>query len=286
MTRTIVFLSVLAVAACGGSTGSEEPQQAPAPTAAAGASAAPAPSAEEAIERALGGDHRSAEHRARDPYRHPRETLAFFGLRPDQRVVEMAPGGGWYTEVLAPVLRDHGKLTVAIRDPEDASYYGTYLEKLEASPQLYDRVEPIVFEPPERSSLGPDGSADLVLTFRSVHGWVNRAQAPAVFAAMFQVLRPGGVLGVVQHRAEDGADPSETAPQGYVPESHVIQLAEEAGFVLDERSDLNRNPADTHEHPEGVWTLPPSLRLGDVDRARYEAIGESDRMTLRFRKPG
>jgi len=234
---------------------------------------------------AIAGSHRSAENRARDAHRHPAETLAFFGLEPGMTVIEMAPGGGWYTEILAPTLKGQGKLYAAIPDPEASEYGERFMTFLGTQPELYSEVEPVIFAPPERMALGPDGSADMVLTFRSTHGWINRGQAEDVYAAMFRVLKPGGVLGVVQHRADEGADPAVTAENGYVPEAYVIGLAEAAGFVLEEKSEINANPADDHDHPEGVWTLPPSLRLGDQDRAEYEAIGESDRMTLRFRKP-
>jgi predicted methyltransferase len=232
------------------------------------------------LEAALAGSQRSEENRARDQYRHPRETLEFFGLQPNMTVVEMGPGGGWYTEILAPYLREQGRLIAAAPDP--ASEYGQRFDAfLATNPELYDRVERVTFNPPEQLSLGPDGSADMVVTFRSTHGWINRDQAAAVYQAMFNVLKPGGVLGVEQHRGPDGVD----TESGYVPEATVIQIAEAAGFVLEERSEINANPADDHDHPEGVWSLPPTLRGGDTDRAQYEAIGESDRMTLRFRKP-
>jgi predicted methyltransferase len=237
------------------------------------------------ITAAIAGAHRSAENRARDRYRHPEETLTFFGLEPTMNVIEMAPGRGWYTEVLAPVLRDHGRLTVAMGDPAESDYARDLVAHLERFPSVFDQVERVVFSPPEHTNLGSDGSADMVLTFRSTHGWINRGQAEAVFAAMFRVLRPGGILGVVQHRADDHADPIESAQSGYVSEPHVRSLAEAAGFVLEDASAINRNEADDHDHPEGVWTLPPTLRLGDENRAEWERIGESDRMTLRFRKP-
>lgn len=237
------------------------------------------------IDAALAGAHRSEENRARDAFRHPRETLAFFGLEPGMTVVEMSPGGGWYTEVLAPVLRDHGRLVAAIPDPAESEYGQRFMTFRQSRPEVYDQIDTVIFDLPERAELGPEGSADMVLTFRSTHGWINGGTAPQVYEAMFRVLRPGGVLGVVQHRADEGADAAETAPDGYVPEAAVIELAQNAGFVLEERSEINANAADDHDHPRGVWTLPPSLRLGDEDRAQWEAIGESDRMTLRFRKP-
>lgn len=254
-------------------------------TADGGDDTAGAESATGSLEAAVAGSHRSDENRARDPYRHPAETLAFFGLEPGMTVVEMSPGGGWYTEILAPTVKGQGQLIAAIPDPAESEYGERFMTFLQSEPELYSDVETVIFGPPERVSLGADGSADMVVTFRSTHGWINRGQAESVYAAMFRVLKPGGVLGVVQHRADEGADPAVTAENGYVPEAYVIGLAEAAGFVLEEKSEINANSADDHDHPEGVWTLPPSLRLGDEGRAEYEAIGESDRMTLRFRKP-
>jgi len=274
MTYRMTLFCALLLAGCGGaSTGDTTTTPDPSDTTTA---AAAAPS----LEAVIAGEHRSEENRARDQYRHPRETLEFFGLEPTMTVVEMGPGGGWYTEILAPYLREQGRLIAAAPDP--SSEYGQRFDAFIATnPALYDRVERVTFAPPDSLSLGPAGSADMVVTFRSTHGWINRDQAQGVFQAMFDVLKPGGVLGLVQHRGPDGVD----TESGYVPESTVIQLAEAAGFVLEERSEINANPADDHDHPEGVWSLPPTLRGGDTDRAQYEAIGESDRMTLRFRKP-
>ncbi|MFK7991269.1 MAG: class I SAM-dependent methyltransferase [Sandaracinaceae bacterium] len=237
------------------------------------------------IPAALAGAHRSESNRARDVYRHPAETLSFFGLEPGMTVVEMGPGGGWYTEVLAPVMRDHGQLVLAMADPAESQYSRRLVDRMATQPSVFEQAQTVVFDLPEQASLGEPGSADMVLTFRSTHGWINGGAAPAVYQSMFDVLRPGGVLGVVQHRAPEGSDASVTARQGYVPEAAVIELATNAGFVLEERSDINANPNDDHDHPEGVWTLPPSLQLGDTDREAWLAIGESDRMTLRFRKP-
>ena len=276
----------LGLLACGGG---QTDTPAPAPMAStgdteSGARAAPAaPSG--SLEAAIGASHRSEESRARDDQRHPAETLAFFGLEPTMSVVEMGPGGGWYTEILAPVLQGQGKLTVAVADPETSEYTQRLHARFEQDPEVFEAVEQVVFEPPEKLSLGAAGSADMVLTFRSTHGWINRNVAADVYRAMFTVLKPGGVLGVVQHRADEGADAAATAEAGYVPEATVIELATAAGFVLEERSEINANPRDDHDHPEGVWTLPPVLRLGDTDRDQWSAIGESDRMTLRFRKP-
>ncbi|MGE0789486.1 MAG: class I SAM-dependent methyltransferase [Sandaracinaceae bacterium] len=278
--RSAVVACALALAACGGATNETDTT----PTDDTGATA-PLNVETGSVAAAIAGPQRSDENRARDEWRHPAETLAFFGLEPTMSVIEMSPGGGWYTEILAPTLRDHGTLTLAQGDPTSNDYARNLMAHLAEHPEVYDQVQTVVFSPPDAMSLGPDGSADMVLTFRSVHGWVNRNQAQDVFNAMFRVLRPGGVLGLVQHRASDDADLAVSAQAGYVPEPAVIQMATAAGFVLEESSEINRNPADDHDHPEGVWTLPPTLRMGDTDRATWEAIGESDRMTLRFRRP-
>jgi len=235
----------------------------------------------------VSGEQRSAENKARDAYRHPVETLLFFGIEPDMQVIELSPGRGWYTEILAPYLRESGKLTVGVPSAEGsrAKYRKSFLDMKAARPEVFAKVDVVTFDPPSPIDLGPDESADLVLTFRNTHNWIEDGGEREAYAAVFDVLRPGGVLGVVQHRAADGTDATETAKSGYVPEAYVIAVAQEAGFELLGRSDINRNDKDDHDHPEGVWTLPPVLRLGDEDRGRYIAIGESDRMTLKFRKP-
>jgi len=246
--------------------------------------AAPVPSTPVfgSIDDALAGSQRSDESRARDVYRHPRETLAFFDVTPGKRVVELWPGRGWYTEVLAPLLHDQGSLRVV--SPEGASLQG-YRALLASRRDVFDRVEVVGVDPKGPLSFGPDGSADVVLTFRNLHNWISGGYADAVHAAVFAVLAPGGVFGVIDHRAPPGSSPEQTARSGYVSEEAEIALAQKAGFVLEARSEINANPRDTKDYPEGVWTLPPVLRLGDRDRDRYLAIGESDRMTLRFRKP-
>ncbi len=243
------------------------------------------------IEAATYGSHRSAENRARDQYRHPIGTLSFFGLADDMTVLEIWPGSGWYTEILAPLLRDNGRLIVASYDPDfpDQPDYRKQLhkqlmDKFASNPQVYDKVQTIAWSDPKTQSLAAAGQVDMVLTFRSIHGWISNDQAEAAFADFYDVLKPGGRLGIVQHRAPAEANPRTSAETGYVPEAAVIRLAEAAGFSLVARSEVNANPADDHDHPEGVWTLPPSLRLGDVDRDQYLSIGESDRMTLLFVK--
>ena len=258
-------------------------------------------SVEARIERAMFGDHRSESNIARNRYRHPVGTLSFLGLRDGMTVMEIWPGGGWYTEILAPVIRDSGQFIVAGYDsevPDQPEYryrlQKGMLEKFAADPGIYDQVAVVPFSPPASSSLGAAGSVDLLLTFRNTHGWVGEGIAESVFAEFARVLKPGGILGVVQHRAHDGADPSESANNGYVSEAAVIELARKAGLYLEARSEVNANPADSRDHENGVWTLPPSLSLcreieAEAERAdceaKYRAIGESDRMTLRFRKP-
>jgi predicted methyltransferase len=241
----------------------------------------------EKLRAALAGAHRSEANRARDVYRHPVETLSFFGLRDDMTVVELWPGGGWYTEVLGPVLKDRGKLIVTSYDPNGPpEAYNTKRAKelealIESKRAVVGNVQVAIVAPPDQLELGPPASADVVLTFRNLHNWITGKIADQVLAAAFRVLKPGGVLGVVEHRARPGQD----IKSGYVEESVAIALAERAGFRLVARSEINANPKDTKDYPEGVWTLPPTLRLGDRDRAKYLAIGESDRMTLRFVKP-
>lgn len=243
----------------------------------------------DAVSRAIGGEHRAAEDRARDSARNPKPTLEFFGFKQGLKVIEVYPGGGWYTDILAPALRGHGQL-VAAHYPESAqSDYvkrvrGGFLAKLAAKPEIYDQVEVIGYEPGAANALGAPDSADLVLTFRNLHSFLGNGNLDAFFADAFAVLKSGGSLGVVQHRGKPGSDPQD-GKRGYLPEAWVVERAQAAGFELKGSSEVNANPKDTADHPEGVWTLPPALRLGEKDRAKYTAIGESDRMTLRFVKP-
>jgi len=252
------------------------------------------PAAKSAIEAALAGAHRAAENRVRDGYRHPLETLLFFGLRPDSTVVELWPGGGgWFTEVLAPVVRERGKLITTNFDTSGApDAYGTkagkkYQDKLAANPAVYDKVTVVTVKDPKTLTLAPDGTVDLVVTFRNTHGWVEDGIEPAVYGAAFRALKSGGVLGVEQHRAKPGpvADIKKQAETGYLPEEWVIARVESFGFKLAGKSEVNANPRDTKDYEKGVWALPPALQNGETDKAKYQAIGESDRMTLKFIKP-
>jgi len=258
-----------------------------APTSGSEASAAASPStsavaAVDPLALVIANPTRLEKNRARDGARHPYETLSFFGVQPSQHVVELWPGGGWYTELLAPLLREQGKLSaVAATGP----YLQPYKDFLATRTDVYDRVTLVEVSPPASLNLGPDGSADVVLTFRNLHGWVGGGYAEQLHQAVFRVLKPGGVFGIVEHRAQPGTAPDAFAKTGYVTEEAAIAMATQAGLVLEERSEVNANPKDTKDHPNGVWSLPPSLRGGDVDREKFVAIGESDRMTLRFRKP-
>jgi predicted methyltransferase len=246
-----------------------------------------------ALDAAIGGSHRSAENTARDKYRHPKETLAFFGFRPDMTVVEMLPGGGWYTEILAPALKEKGKLYAAHYSANAGDYQqrslGGFLTKIGSAPEIYGDITVTVLDLPGEAELAPPGSADLVVTFRNVHNWFEDEAIPNAaelgFQAMFAALKPGGVLGVVDHRWPDPETEDPKAANGYISAERTIEYAEAAGFEYVASSDINRNPADTHDHPEGVWTLPPSLELGDKDREKYLKIGESDRFTLKFIRP-
>jgi predicted methyltransferase len=235
-----------------------------------------------ALKAAIDSTSRPADETARDKYRHPLETLTFFGIKPNMTVVEIWPGGGWYTDILAPYLHDHGKLYAAASKGENAD---EYKKKLAADPARFGKVVVTQLDPPDKMDIAPPGSADMVVTFRNVHNWMRGGNAEAVFKAMFKALKPGGILGLVEHRGDPSKPQDPKAASGYVRQDYVIKLAEGAGFVVEKTSDLNANPKDTKDYAKGVWTLPPSLRLGDTDKDKYLAIGESDRMTLKFIKP-
>lgn len=244
------------------------------------------------LDHAIAGDHREYENRARDVYRHPKDTLLFFGLRPEMTVVEIYPSAGWFTEILAPVLRRQGKLYAA-RFPVSWDKAPTFLKerdkaflaKLAARPDVYGGVIPTEIMAPKFVDAAPAGSADLVVTFRNVHNWAKAGNAEAMFQTFYTLLKSGGLLGVEEHRAKPGTPLEQQIATGYMTEQFVIDAAEKAGFRLQARADINANDMDTKDYPDGVWTLPPTLKLGEKDKARYLAIGESDRMTLRFVKP-
>ena len=245
-----------------------------------------------ALKAALAGAQRTPAFVARDSWRHPYETLQFFGLRPDMTVVEIAPGGGWYTEILAPYLRDTGRLVLAADDPVSSNAYHRrsaerLRAKLGAQPTVYDRVQLAVFAPPAQMQIAAPASVDLVLTFRNVHNWAADGDdtVRAVFKSVFDSLKPGGSFGVVDHRLPADRLQDAKASSGYLQLAYVVRLAEGAGLKLAGASELNANPKDTADHPGGVWALPPTYANKDTDRARFEAIGESDRFTLRFVKP-
>ena len=246
---------------------------------------------EEALRQAVGSTGRSITNVMRDAHRNPEQTLGFFGVRPDHTVVEVCPGAGWYSEILAPLLYEEGKLIAAHFDPEsEVEYFRDSLESYQRMLQRprsnLDRVELSVLNYDPDVPMAEPESADRVLTFRNVHNWLSAGEEEAqiVFDKFYAALKPGGKLGVVEHRARAGITLEEMIETGYVAEDLVIELAEQAGFELLSRSPINQNPQDSADHPEGVWTLPPTLRLGDEDRARYLSIGESDRMTLLFIK--
>ncbi|MEX0644102.1 MAG: hypothetical protein WD076_02250, partial [Parvularculaceae bacterium] len=257
---------------------------------------AAAPTAPQILDEVLAGAHRSDEEKARDQYRHPKETLLFFGTEPSMTIVEIWPAGGWYTNVLAPFVAKGGGVYYAAGLDPNASERAKkavddFKAKFTTDPATYGDVKVTVLGGAD--GVAPAGSADLVLTFRNVHNWMNNGTAEANFKAFYDALKPGGVLGVVEHRAPEEAAADFEGKSGYVKVSTVTALAQGVGFDFESASEVNANPADTKDHPFGVWTLPPVRRSSAVagqtdpnfDRAKYDAIGESDRMTLKFRKP-
>jgi len=241
--------------------------------------------ADTALDAAVSASTRTPANVARDRYRHPKETLAFFGVDPRDTVVEIWPGGGWYTEILAPLIGTSGAYYAAAMPNQ----LRALREKIAADPATYANVRIASFPADTTNPTVPNGSADVVLTFRNVHNWMgseNRAPiAEVAFREMYAMLRPGGTLGVVEHRLPDSGTAERETRSGYMRVATVRRLAEAAGFRFVAASEINANPRDTADHPNGVWSLPPTYRGGDADRARFAAIGESDRMTLRFIKP-
>jgi predicted methyltransferase len=253
------------------------------------AGAAAADSVDPKLAAAVNSDFRRAADRARDPYRHPLQTLTFFGIKPTMTVVELWPFGGWYTAILAPYLHDRGTLYAAAMDPdstsaEDKQYNSELAAMLAAHPDVYGKVQVTVLAP-HKMQIAPDGTADLIVTFRNLHNWVWAGIEKDVLAAAFRALKPGGILGIEEHRNNDPQFIPKTPGVGYVGEQYAIELIQSAGFRLVGQSNVNRNPKDTKDYPQNVWSLPPTYAEGDKDRAKYAAIGESDRFTLKFIKP-
>jgi predicted methyltransferase len=286
--RRALLAGAAVLAACG------RKPAAPAAETAGGKAADP-----KTLEGAVAGDWRLPADRARDRWRHPLESLKFWGLKPGQTVVEFWPGAGWYTDILAPFLAaTGGKLYAAQQQPADAADTATravldaYAARFGKNGRLYGKVEITAFGPTS-GPVAPAGSADLVLFLRNLHNWMAMGIAEKAFRDAFLALKPGGVLGIEEHRAAPGGVPDLLASDGYVEQAYAIKLAEEAGFRLAEASEINANPKDTKDHPFGVWTLPPVRRSSPLgqpddpafDHAKYDAIGESDRMTLKFVKP-
>ncbi|MHC5858598.1 class I SAM-dependent methyltransferase [Nostoc sp.] len=237
------------------------------------------------LQTILKSNHRSEQNRLRDKYRHPTQTLEFFGLRPNMTVVELWPGNGWYTEILAPFLAPKGQLIVTNLANSASKPALAFQEKLAANPEIFGKVKVAQINPPNELTLAPDNSVDIVVTFRNIHNWVKAGYAEQVYAAAYKALKPGGILGVEEHRALAGTSLEESIKTGYMSEDGVIAAVEKAGFKLVGKSEINANPKDTKDYPGGVWTLPPTLSQGQKDRQRFLNIGESDRMTLKFIKP-
>jgi predicted methyltransferase len=294
----IALLAAVLLAACGKENADQTAATAPPaakPAAAPDQPANPAPPARATdvtaakLDTILAGSWRSDKNKARDQYRHPKETLVFFGVRPTDTVIEITPGGGWYTEILAPLMKGSGTYVAAVGKPknpdgEAARDQSGLKKKFADDSAQYGEAKVVEFDG-QAPNFGPPNSADAVVTFRNVHNWVSAGTAPQMFKAFFDVLKPNGVLGIEDHRAADGADVEKTKEKGYLPTDYVIKLATDAGFKLKDKSEINANPKDTKDYEKGVWTLPPTFELGEKDHDKYAAIGESDRMTLKFVKP-
>lgn len=242
-----------------------------------------------ALDGVLAGSQRTAADRSRDPYQHPKATLLFFGIRTNTRVLQVWPESGWYTKILAPLVRAKGRYFAAVIAPDPGSRFlqvrRTDYDRLLASrPDLYSGVKVLTF-PLDGNDVVPAGSVDMVLSFRDLHEWMALGDAQQALATIYRALRRGGVFGVVDNRGNPAVPQDPQAKNGYVRQDYAIRMIEAAGFRLVATSELNANPKDTKNYPAGVWTLPPDYRLGNIDRAKYEAIGESDRFTLKFVKP-
>ncbi|THD44209.1 MAG: methyltransferase [Bradyrhizobium sp.] len=257
---------------------------------AAGLCAASAQAADPTLAALVASSDRSPANSARDAFRHPEATLSFFGVKPDSVVVEILPGSsGYWTEILAPYLKERGRYIAAVGDPQSTSEeaqkdIAAFNAKFVAAPERYGGVQVTSFNGDAYPIAAP-GSADFVLTFRNIHNWMAAGDAPAAFAAFFKSLKPGGVLGVEEHRARSDQPQDPLAKSGYVREDFAVALAEAAGFKFVGASEINANPKDTKDYSVGVWALPPTYRLKDIDHEKYAAIGESDRFTLKFVKP-
>lgn len=249
---------------------------------------APAGSADAALAKAVGGEHRSPQFAARDAARKPQAVLEFLGIEPPMTVVEIWPGGGYWSEILGPYLRERGTYYLAIppasMGERAAKAAENWRAKLAANEKLYGKAR-LTELGAGHGEIAPAGSADAVLTFRNVHNWMAMGFAEEAFAAFFRALKPGGVLGVEEHRAPTDKPQDPKAASGYVREDYVRALAEKAGFEFVASSEILANPKDTKDWPKGVWTLPPTLALGEQDRKKYLAIGEADNFLLKFRKP-
>ena len=248
------------------------------------------PDTSQLIYKALEAEHRTPSYIQRDKYRHPKETLLFFGLDPEQSIIEITPGYGWYTEILAPLIRNKGQYSyTSLRlhekiNPFFVKLESAFKEKMEKNPDIYDQLRWVHFNP-KQPEFAPNGPVDMVLTFRNVHNWAKAGSAEAMFTGFAKALKPGGILGVVEHRAKAGTPLEKQIESGYMTEDYVVQMAQDAGFRLDAKSEINANLQDAADHPMGVWNLLPSLRgVEDDDKANIISIGESDRMTLRFIK--
>lgn len=243
------------------------------------------------LAKVINSNHRLPENKVRDVYRNPEKTLEFFEVKPDMKVVEVSPGKGWYTEILGPYLKDKGELYLAAASPNTEVEYFQNANKalkdlIESHKDLYGKITYTTFEPPTiMGPVAPPSSVDRVVTFRNVHNWMKLKKEKEAFQEFYNALKPGGIFGIVEHREKLTKTQDPEAKSGYVREDYIIELAESVGFKFISKSEVNANYNDTANHPEGVWTLPPALRLKEKNRAYYLSIGESDRMTLKFLKP-